>query len=108
MVLVHDTSSRRGLQVYQVSLKNLFNSFQVIERTRFVTDRRTDGQTDRQTDRRTGKNNMSPDPVWGRHNEIAHEKNLQNNLKDDISCYIHSYHFILHGMIITSLVNWND
>ena len=23
MVLVHDTSSRRGLQVYQVSLKNL-------------------------------------------------------------------------------------
>ena len=25
--------------------------------------------TDRQTDRRTGKNNMSPDPVGGRHNE---------------------------------------
>ena len=24
--------------------------------------------TDRQTDRRTGKNNMSPDPVGGRHN----------------------------------------
>ena len=23
--------------------------------------------TDRQTDRRTGKNNMSPDPVGGRH-----------------------------------------
>ena len=33
MVLVHDTSSRRGLQVYQVSLKN-FNGFQVIQRTR--------------------------------------------------------------------------
>ena len=47
MVLVHDTSSRRGLQVYQVSLK-IFNGFQVIERTRFVTD----GQTDRQTDAR--------------------------------------------------------
>ena len=30
----------------------------------------TDRQTDRQTDRRTGKNNMSPDPVGGRHNEI--------------------------------------
>ena len=45
MVLVHDTSSRRGLQVYQVSLKNL-NGFQVIERTRFVTDRQTDRQTD--------------------------------------------------------------
>ena len=29
MVLVHDTSSRRGLQVYQVSLKNLkrFSSY---------------------------------------------------------------------------------
>ena len=64
MVLVPDTSSRRGLQVYQVSLKN-FNGLQVIELTRFVTDR----QTDRQTDRRTGKNNMSPDPVGGRHNK---------------------------------------
>ena len=31
-----------------------------------MTDRRTDGRTDR----RTGKNNMSPDPVWGRHNKV--------------------------------------
>ena len=48
------------------------SGFQVIERTRFVTDRQTDGQTDRQTDRQTdgrpGKNNMSPDPKGGRHN----------------------------------------
>ena len=29
--------------------------FQVIERTRFVTDRQTDGQTDGQTDRRTDR-----------------------------------------------------
>ena len=43
MVLVHDTLSRHGLQVYQVSLKN---GFQVIERTRFVTDRQTHGRTD--------------------------------------------------------------
>ena len=28
------------------------NGFQVIERTRFVTDRQTDGQTDGQTDAR--------------------------------------------------------
>ena len=28
--------------------------------------------TDRQTDRRTGKNNMSPDPVGGRHNCIVY------------------------------------
>ena len=36
---------------------NIFDGFRVIERTRFVTDRRTD--------RRTGKNNMSPDPSGG-------------------------------------------
>ena len=30
----------------------IFNGFQVIERTRFVTDRRTDGRTDRRTDAR--------------------------------------------------------
>ena len=62
MVLAHDTSSRRGLQVYQVSLKNLqrFSSYRA--------DTICDGQTDRQTDGRTGKNNMSPDPVGGRHN----------------------------------------
>ena len=49
MVLVHDTSSRRGLQVYQVSLKNLqrFSSYRV--------DTICDGQTDRQTDRRTDR-----------------------------------------------------
>ena len=40
------------------------SGFQVIEQTRFVTDRRTDGQTDR----RPGKNFMSPDPEGGRHN----------------------------------------
>ena len=39
--------------------RKIFNGFQVIERTRFVTDRRTD--------RRTGKDNMSPDPEEGRH-----------------------------------------
>ena len=50
MVLVHDTSSRRGLQGYQVSLKNYF---QVLERTRFVTDRQTDRQTDGRTDGQT-------------------------------------------------------
>ena len=41
------------------------SGFQVIERTRFVTDRQTDGQTDG----RPGKNNMSPDPKGGRHNK---------------------------------------
>ena len=48
------------------------SGFQVMERTRFVTDRQTDGQIDRrtdgQTDRRPGKSNMSPDPKGGRHN----------------------------------------
>ena len=41
------------------------SGFQVIERTRFVTDRRTDGLTDGQTDGHPGKNNMSPDPEEG-------------------------------------------
>ena len=36
-----------------------------------ICDRQMDGRTDGQTDRRTGKNNMSPDPVGGRHNEMA-------------------------------------
>ena len=35
------------------------SGFQVIEGTRFVTDRQTDAR---------GKNNMSPDPEGGRHN----------------------------------------
>ena len=47
MVLVHDTSSQCALQMYEV-LWNIWNSYQVIERTQFC-----DGQTDRQTHRRT-------------------------------------------------------
>ena len=43
--------------------EKILSGFRVIERTRFVTDRRTD----RQTDGRPGKNNMSPDPEGGRH-----------------------------------------
>ena len=44
MVLVHDTSSCRGLQVYQVSVKNLqrFSSY----RADTICDGQTDGQTD--------------------------------------------------------------
>ena len=38
-----------------------FRGFQVTERTRFVTDRRTD----RWTDGHPGKNNMSPNPSGG-------------------------------------------
>ena len=44
--------------------KYSLSGFQVIERTRFVTDRQTDGQTDG----RPEKNNMSPDPEGWRHN----------------------------------------
>ena len=42
-----------------------------------MTDRRTDGRTDR----RTGKNNMSPDPVGGRHNCYMHSENININYK---------------------------
>ena len=54
MVLVHDTLSRRGLQVYQVSLKNLkrFSSYRADTICDGQTDGRMDGQTDGQTDAR--------------------------------------------------------
>ena len=68
MVLVHDTSSRRGLQVYQVSLK-IFNGFQVIERTRFATDRQADGGTDGQTGAR-GKTICLPTLKGGEINKL--------------------------------------
>ena len=63
--------SARRLMLIDICMKfreDSFRGFQVTERTRFVTDRRTDRQTDRQTDRRTdarGKNNMSPNPSGG-------------------------------------------
>ena len=59
--------SARHLMLIDICIKfreYSLSGFQVIERTRFVTDR----QTDRQTDGRPGKNNMSPDPKGGRHN----------------------------------------
>ena len=56
--------SARRLMLIDICMKfreDSFRGFQVTERTRFVTDRRTD----RQTDRRPGKNNMSPNPSGG-------------------------------------------
>ena len=56
--------STRRLMLIDICMKfceDSFRGFQVTERTRFVTDRRTD----RQTDRRPGKNNMSPNPSGG-------------------------------------------
>ena len=56
--------SARRLMLIEICMKfreDIFKGFQVTERTRFVTDRRTD----RQTDRRPGKNNMSPNPSGG-------------------------------------------
>ena len=56
--------SARHLMLIDICIKfheYSLSGFQVIERTRFVTDRQTDG--------RPGKNNMSPDPKGGRHNE---------------------------------------
>ena len=49
--------SARHLMLIDICIKFCeysLSGFQVIERTRFVTDRQTDG--------RPGKNNMSPDP----------------------------------------------
>ena len=78
MVLVHDTSSHRGLQVYQVSMKNLkrFSSYRVDKcrtdrRTDGRTDGRMDGWTDGQTDAR-GKTICLPTLKWG---DITNKKN---------------------------------
>ena len=52
--------SARRLMLIDICMKfreESFRGFQVTERTRFVTDRRTD--------RRPGKNNMSPNPSGG-------------------------------------------
>ena len=60
--------SARRLMLIDICMKfreDSLRGFQVTERTRFVTDRRTDGRTDRRTDRRPGKNNMSPSPSGG-------------------------------------------
>ena len=60
--------SARCLMLTDICMKfreDSFRGFQVIERTRFVTDRRTDRRTDIRTDGRPGKNNMSPNPSGG-------------------------------------------
>ena len=52
--------SARRLMLIDICMKfreDSFRGFQVTERTRFVTDRRTDGHP--------GKNNMSPNPSGG-------------------------------------------
>ena len=52
--------SARGLMLIDICMKfreDSLRGFQVTERTRFVTDRRT------------GKNNTSPNPEGGRHNQ---------------------------------------
>ena len=64
--------SARHLMLIDICIKfreYSLSGFQVIERTRFVTDRQTDGQP--------GKNNMSPDPEGGRHN-YGHSLGAQN------------------------------
>ena len=56
--------SARRLMLIDICMKfreDSFRGFQVIERTRFVTDRRTDIRTSG----RPGKNNMSPNPSGG-------------------------------------------
>ena len=44
-----------------------------------MTDRQTDRQTDGRTDARD-KNNMSPDPVGGRHNNNNNNNNNNNRV----------------------------
>ena len=60
--------SARRLMLIDICMKfreDSFRGFQVTERTRFVTDRRTDRHPDIRTSGRPGKNNMSPNPSGG-------------------------------------------
>ena len=60
--------SARRLMLIDICMKfreDSLRGFQVTEWTRFLTDRRTDR-------RMPGKNNMSPNPEGGRHNEYKH------------------------------------
>ena len=73
--------SARRLMLIDICMKfreDSFRGFQVIERTRFVTDR----QTDIRTDGRPGKNNMSPNPSGG---DIIQSYNLENDSKCDVT-----------------------
>ena len=66
--------SARRLMLVDIFMKfreDSFRGFQVTERTRFVTDRRTD--------RRPGKNKMSTNPSGG--DIIGHHEDLMNTVK---------------------------
>ena len=57
-----------------------------------MTDRRTDGLTDGRTDRPTGKNNMSLNPVGGRHKykkKIVYYKMQKVFLHLMLKCLLH-------------------
>ena len=61
--------SARRLMLIDICMKfreDSFRGFQVTERTRFVTDRRTDRRTDGQT---PGEKQYVSQPFGGRHNE---------------------------------------
>ena len=71
MVLAFCTYSHVALHLCKVSWKYLKTVFWVTERTRFC-DRRTDGRTD------PGKNNMSPNPKGGRHNNLLDDEKVSS------------------------------
>ena len=64
--------SARRLMLIDICMKfreDSFRGFQVIERTRFVTDRQTDRRTDGRTDiRMPGEKQYVSQPFGGRHN----------------------------------------
>ena len=62
--------SARRLMLIDICMKfreDSFRGFQVTERTRFVTDRRTDRRTDGQT---PGEKQYVSQPFGGRHNDL--------------------------------------
>ena len=85
--------SARHLKLIDICIKfreYSLSGFKVIEQTRFVTDR--------QTDRRPGKNNMSPDPEGGRHNNHFELRTYSFCFLNRLSIYnqilLHPLHFV--------------
>ena len=81
--------SARRLMLIDICMKfreDSFRGFQVTERTRFVTDRRTDGQIDGRTYRQTpGEKQYVSQPFGGRQ---RHKKHKWTKEQNDIDNFI--------------------
>ena len=86
---MHDTSSECFFYKCMKFRWNISNVFQVIERTRFVTNR-PDRPTYRRMNGRNVKSNMSPNPSRGRHNVGKEIKQPKQQYFDKLDQFLSS------------------